>query len=63
MKAWKRVLIKVIIFLLVVLTAGGGAASYRAYQQSTPEYAVNTYLTYLINNEGAKAYKLLDQSE
>lgn len=63
MKVWKRVLVKVIIFLLVVLAAGGGAACYRAYQQSTPEYAVNKYLTSLIDNQSQKAYALLDQSE
>lgn len=63
MKVWKRVLIKTIIFLLVVAAAGGGAAGFRAYLQSTPEYAVDKYLTCLIENSGEKAYALLDQSE
>lgn len=63
MKVWQRVIIKVFIFLLVVAAAGGGIAGWRAYQQSTPEYAMNRYLTLLIEDSGDKAYSLLDQSE
>lgn len=63
MKVWKRVLIKSVIFLLIVAVAGGGAASFRAYRQSTPEYAADKYMTCLIENDAKKAYVLLDQSE
>lgn len=63
MKVWKRVLIKSVIFLLIVAAAGGGAAGFRAYRQSTPEYAADRYLTCLIENDAEKAYALLDQSE
>lgn len=63
MKVWQRVIIKVIIFLLVVAAAGGGVAGWRAYQQSTPEYTMNRYLTLLIDASADKAYGLLDQSE
>lgn len=63
MKVWQRVIIKVFIFLLVVAAAGGGVAGWRAYQQSTPEYTVNHYLTLLLDNSADKAYGLLDQSE
>lgn len=63
MKVWKRVLIKSIIFLLIVAVAGGGAAGFRAYRQSTPEYAADKYMTCLIENDVKKAYALLDQSE
>lgn len=63
MKVFRRVLVKVIILLLIVAAAGGGAAGWQAYRQSTPEYAVDKYLTYLIDNNAQKAYALLDQSE
>ena len=63
MKVWKRVLIKSVIFLLIVAVAGGGAAGFRAYRQSTPEYAADKYMTCLIENDAKKAYALLDQSE
>lgn len=63
MKAWKRVLVKVLVLLLIVLVFGGGAACLRAYQQSTPDYAVEQYLDRLIGNEADKAYTLLDQSQ
>lgn len=63
MKVMKRVLIKMIILLLVVALFGGGAACLQAYRQSTPEYAIETYLSRLIDNRADKAYALLDQSE
>lgn len=63
MKVFKRVLIKFIILLFVVGLSGGGAACWQAYRQSTPEYAIETYLSKLIDNSSDKAYVLLDQSE
>ena len=63
MKAWKRVLVKVLVLLLIVLLFGGGAACLRAYQQSTPDYAMEQYLGRLIENDADRAYTLLDQSQ
>lgn len=63
MKVLKRVLIKFIILVLVVGIFGGGAAAWQAYKQSTPQYAIENYLTKLIENKSDKAYQLLDQSE
>lgn len=63
MRVLRRVLIKLFIFLLVVVVFGGGAAAWRAYEQSTPEYAVQNYLTMLIEDNSDRAYTLLDQSE
>ncbi len=63
MKAWQRVLLKTIIFLLVVAAAGGSVAGWRAYQQSTPRYAIDRYLTLLLDNSTDRAFALLDQSE
>lgn len=63
MKVWKRVLIKVFILLLVIAAAGGGAAGWQAYRQSTPEYTIDKYLSWLIDNNSEKAYALMDQTE
>ncbi|WP_283681823.1 hypothetical protein [Parablautia sp. Marseille-Q6255] len=63
MKVWKRVLIKTVIFFAAVAAAGAAAAGWRGYQQSTPEYTMEKYLTCLIDNSADKAYALLDQSE
>jgi hypothetical protein len=63
MRAWKRVLIKFVLLLLVITLAGGAAAGWRAYRQSTPEYVMEQYLSLLIDNNSEKAYELLDQSE
>ena len=63
MKVFRRVVVKILIFLLVVAAAGGGAAGWQAYRQGTPDYAMDKYLSYLIDNNADKAYVLLDQSE
>lgn len=63
MKVWKRILIKTVILAAVIAVSGGAAASYQAYRQSSAEYAVNHYLTLLIDNDQSKAYACLDQSE
>ncbi len=63
MKVFKRVLVKSIVLLIVIALAAGGAAGLRGYRQSTAEYAIDRYLTMLIDNNGAKAYTMLDQSE
>lgn len=63
MKVLKRVLIKLIILLCVIGVFGGGAAGWQAYQQSTPGYAIETYLSKLIADNSDQAYALLDQSE
>lgn len=52
-----------IILLCVIGIFGGGAACWQAYRQSTPAYAVETYLSKLIDGSSEKAYVLLDQSE
>lgn len=56
MKVWKRILIKTVILAAVIAAGGGAAASYQAYRQSSAEYAVNHYLTLLIDNSQEKAY-------
>lgn len=63
MSVFKRIVIKVIIILLVICAAAGGAVGWQGSRQSTPEYAMQRYLSLLIDNNGAKAYELLDQSE
>lgn len=63
MKVFKRVLLKLLILLLVIGVSGGGAACYQANRQSTASYAVDHYLTLLIDNSVDKAYSSLDQSE
>lgn len=63
MSVFKRVIIKVIIILLVICAAAGGAIGWQGSRQSTPEYAMQHYLSLLIDNNGAKAYEMLDQSE
>lgn len=63
MRVLKRVLIKFIILLLIIALFGGGAACWQAYQQSTPAYTIESYLSKLIENSSDKAYRLLDQSE
>lgn len=63
MKVLKRILIKTVILAAVIAVGGGAAASYQAYRQSSAEYAVNHYLTLLIDNSQAKAYACLDQPE
>lgn len=63
MKVLKRVLIKMIILLCVIGLFGGGAAGWQAYQQSTPKYAIETYLSKLIGEKQDQAYVLMDQSE
>lgn len=63
MKVWKRILIKTVILAAVIAAGGGAAAFYQAYRQSSAEYAVNHYLTLLIDNSQEKAYACLDQSE
>ena len=63
MKVWKRILIKTVILAAVIAAGGGAAASYQAYRQSSAQYAVDHYLTLLIDNSQSKAYACLDQSE
>ncbi len=63
MSVFKRVFLKILFLLLVVVLAGGGAAGWQAYRKSEPEYAMEKYLSYLIDNSSEKAYELLDQSE
>lgn len=63
MRVLKRILIKLIILLFVVGLFGGGAAGWQAYRQSTSAYAIENYLSKLIDDSSDKAYLLLDQSE
>ena len=63
MKVLIRILTKLVILVLVIAAAGGGACTWQAYQQSTPEYTMEQYLTCLIENTPEKAYAMLDQSE
>lgn len=63
MKVLKRILIKSLILLFVIALSAGGAAGLRGYRQSTAQYAMESYATYLIDNNTEKAFSLLDQSE
>ncbi len=63
MKVFKRVFVKLIILLVVIALGGGSAASYQAYRQSTAGYAIDHYLSLLIDNSVDKAFVCLDQSE
>lgn len=63
MKVVKRILIKIVILVLVIGLSAGTAAGIRGYRQSTAQYAIDTYASYLIDNNTEKAYVLLDQSE
>ncbi len=63
MKAFTRVLLKLFLFLLVVAAAACGAIGWRTYQRSKPEYIMDRYLSLLLEDDSAKAFELLDQSE
>ncbi len=63
MKAFSRILLKLLLLLLIVALAAGGAIGWRTYQRSNPNYIMDQYLQLLIENNGEKAYELLDQSE
>lgn len=63
MKVFRRILIKVLILAVVICVSGGGAACYQAYRQSTAEYAMNRYLSLLVDNDAEKAFSYVDQSE
>ncbi|MCD7819792.1 MAG: hypothetical protein LUH07_12210 [Lachnospiraceae bacterium] len=63
MKVFRRIVIKLIIFVLVVAVFGGAAYVKHYYPQSSPESALNQYLTLLSENNTEKSYDLLDQSE
>lgn len=62
MTVLKRILIKTIIFLAVIGVAGGGTAAFIASRQSAPEYAMDQYLTCLIEDNAQRAYGLVDES-
>lgn len=63
MKAFTRILLKLILFLLIVAAAACGAVGWRTYQRSAPDYIMDQYLSLLIDGEDGKAFRLLDQSE
>ncbi len=63
MKAFTRILLKIILLLLFIAAAAGAAIGWRSYQRSEPGYIMNQYLTALIENDSDKAFALLDQSE
>ena len=63
MKAFMRVLLKLILFCLVVALAAGGAVGFRTYQRSAPDYIIDRYLSLLLEDDSEKAFELLDQSE
>lgn len=62
MKVWKRILVKVLLFVVLVGGAGTAGIARRAGSQATAEYALNRYAEHLIGNEMEKAYPYLDQS-
>ncbi len=63
MKAFTRILLKLILLLLIIAAAAGGAVGWRSYQRSKPGYVIDQYLAALIENDSKKAFELLDQSE
>ena len=63
MRVVKRIVIKSVILLFVIALSAGGAAALRGYRESTAQYAMESYATYLIDNNTEKAFSLLDQSE
>ncbi|MDD2957997.1 MAG: hypothetical protein PHR92_05645 [Lachnospiraceae bacterium] len=62
MKVWKRVLIKVLIFLLIVGIAGFGGIAYKESGQSGSDDILSYYAEKLIANEQNRAYACLDNS-
>ncbi|MCD7735419.1 MAG: hypothetical protein LUI07_00380 [Lachnospiraceae bacterium] len=63
MKVFRRILTKIVILALVLLLSGGAACIVHYYPQSSPESALNQYLTWLVENDIEKAFAQLDQSE
>ena len=63
MKVVRRIIIKILILLFVVAVGSGCAAAYQGQRQSTPGYAIDRYLTLLIDNNSEKAYSLLDETD
>lgn len=63
MKVFTRVLVKVLIILLIAAAAAGTAAAYQGQRQSTAAYTMDRYLTLLLENNGSRAFSLVDKSD
>lgn len=63
MKVLTRIFVKLLILVMIIAGVGGAVAAWNAYQQSTPDDTMETYLSYLIDNKAEQAYAWLDQSE
>ncbi len=62
-KVLTRILVKGLILLFIVAVTAGGAAAYQGQKQSTADYAIDRYLTLLLENDSQRAWSLLDNSE
>lgn len=60
MRVFRRILVKILIFLLVVVGAGWGGIVLKESQRANSQYALEQYAGHLIANEMEKAYEYLD---
>ncbi len=63
MKVFWRITGKALILVLVVIVFGGAAFCLNASRESNPDYAMDQYLSLLVEGNTRRAYQLLDQSE
>lgn len=62
MRVFRRVLVKLLIFLLVVGGAGWGGIVFKESQRANSQYALEQYAGHLIANEMERAYEYLDMN-
>ncbi len=63
MKVFWRVTGKTLILVLIVLVFGGAAYCMHGSRESSPQYAIDQYLSLLVDGNTNRAFQLLDQSE
>ena len=60
MKVWKRLLIKLVIFIFAVAAAGAGGIAWKELGQDTARYTLEQYARHLIDQEADWAYLYQD---
>lgn len=60
MRVFRRILVKILIFLLVIIGAGWGGIVLKESKRANSQYALEQYAGHLIANEMERAYEYLD---
>lgn len=60
MSVFRRILVKIVLFLLVVVSFGGAGAALMESRRASSDYAVEQYANHLIANEKEGAYGYLE---